>query len=290
MSRSHLLLAVSYVLAITLAYLSLPLFAEYPVLLQVIFADVVATIVVFAFSLSFGNSSFYDPYWSIIPIFIGLYFIGISNGSDSGRQILAMLVVGFWGLRLTANFLYTWEGLDHQDWRYIELKNQSGALWIPVNFFGIHLIPTLIVFLGCVPLYYALSVGSRDLNAFDGLAFFVGAVSIWLEYQSDAELHRFRESRQSKEQVLSAGLWSWCRHPNYLGELGLWLSVLLFGYASTGDLDGWMTFGFFTMLALFVFISIPMIERKMTRDKPSYEGYKSRTFALIPLSRLRSNR
>lgn len=290
MSRSRLLLAVCYVLAITIAYLSLSLFAGYPVLVQVLFADVVATIVVFAFSFGFGNSSFYDPYWSVIPIFIGLYFIGVSVGADSWRQILAMSVVGFWGLRLTLNFLYTWEGLEHRDWRYVELKDQSGVLWQPVNFFGIHLIPTLIVFLGCVPLYYALSVGSRDLNAIDGLAFFVGSLSIWLEYRADLELHRFRDSRQSGEQALSTGLWSWCRHPNYLGELGFWFSVLLFGYASTGDLGGWMTVGFVMMVALFVFVSIPMIERRLTRDKPSYENYKSRTFTLLPLSRLRSNK
>ena len=290
MSRSHLLLAASYGLAITLAYLSLPLFSEYPVLVQVLLADIVATIVAFSFSLAFGNSSFYDPFWSLIPIVIGVYFIGVSVEADSWRQILAMSVVGVWGLRLTANFLYTWEGLEHQDWRYIELQSQSGLLWQPVNFLGIHLIPTVIVFLGCVPLYYALSVGSRELNAFDGLAFFVGALSIWLEYQADVELHRFRDRRQSREEVLSTGLWSCCRHPNYLGELGLWLSLLLFGYAATGNAGGWMTVGFFSMVALFVSISIPMIERKMTRDKPGYVNYKSSTYTLVPFSLLRSHK
>ena len=290
MTRSHILLAVSYVLAIIFAYLSLPLFSEYPVLVQVFLADVVATIVIFTFSLSFGNSSYYDPYWSLIPIFIGLYFIGVSADVDIWRQVLAISVVGFWGLRLTANFLYTWEGLGHQDWRYVDLKSRSGSLWQVVNFFGIHLIPTVIVFFACVPLYYALSVGTRDLNAFDGLAFFVGVVSVWLEYQADVELHRFRESRQSREEVLTTGAWSWCRHPNYLGELGVWLSVLLFGYASLGNMGGWMAVGFLVMVVLFVFISIPMIEMKMERDKPTYQIYKSHTYSLLPFSRLRSNK
>ena len=290
MKRSHLLLAASYVLAILFAYLSLPLFSEYPVLVQLLLADMVATIAIFAFSFGFGNSSFYDPYWSLIPIFIALYFIGLSDGVDIWRQVMAFSVIGFWGLRLTANFLYTWEGLEQQDWRYVELKTRSGLLWQAVNFLGIHLIPTVIVFLACVPLHYALSVGTRDLNVLDGLAFFVGALSVWLEYQADAELHRFRAQRKSVEEVLTSGTWSWCRHPNYLGELGVWLSLLLFGYASTGDLGGWMALGFVMMVALFVFISIPMIETKMKRNKPTYEAYKANTFSLLPFSRLRSNK
>ena len=115
-------------------------------------------------------------------------------------------------------------------------------------------------------------------------------MSVWLEYQADAELHGFRESRQSREEVLTTGAWSWCRHPNYLGELGVWLSVLLFGYASIGNMGGWMAVGFLVMVGLFVFISIPMIEMKMERDKPTYQIYKSHTYSLLPFSRLRSNK
>ncbi len=288
MNRSYLLMMTSDVLAIALALASLPFFSDYPVLVQVLLADVVATLVIFGFSIAFGNSSFYDPYWSLIPILIGLYFLAIAEGGDIWRQILAMSVLSAWGLRLTGNFLYTWDGLSHQDWRYAELKSQSGIFWQPVNFLGIHLIPTILVYLGCVPLYFALTSDSRELNGFDAFALFVGVGSIWLEYQADAELHRFREERQSRQEVLTTGLWSWCRHPNYLGEIGFWLSMLLFGYAATGSLGGWMSVGFAAMVILFVFITIPMIERKMSRDKPAYAQYQASTYTLIPFSRLRS--
>ena len=126
-------------------------------------------------------------------------------------------------LKTDRYFLFTWDGLEHQDWRYAELRSQSGFFWLPVNFFGIHLIPTILVFLGCIPLYYALSIGSRELNIYDALALFTGIASVWLEYQSDAQLHRFRRQRQTRQEVLMTGLWSWCRHPNYLGD---WILVL----------------------------------------------------------------
>ena len=285
MTRSHYWLAGSYLLALAAAWISLPFFADYPVLVQVLLADIVATIVIFGFSLAFANSSYYDPYWSVIPMVIALYFISIGSDANVSRQVMVGTVVCLWGIRLTANFLYTWSGLDHQDWRYFEMREQSGALWQPVNFLGIHLIPTLIVFLGCIPLYYSLTVSGREVNIFDGLALAVGLTSIWLEYQADVELHRFRQTRRSPEAVIDSGLWARCRHPNYLGEIGVWLSIFLFGYSSMGYVNLWMSAGFVAIAVMFIFITIPMIEKKLERDKPAYAEYRQRTLMLLPFSK-----
>ena len=97
----------------------------------------------------------------------------------------------------------------------------------------------------------------------------------------------FRNNINNKGKTMKYKLWKYSRHPNYLGEIGFWFSMLLFGYASTGSMDGWMSVGFFTMVVLFVFVSIPMIEKKMNRDKQGYADYQAATFALLPLSRLR---
>ena len=288
MTQAHWIVLTSYVLALAAAWVSLIFVADQHILIQVLVADVVATCVVFAFSFAFGNSSFYDPYWSVIPVVIGAYLMFLPGEAEITRQVLLMIVVTLWGVRLTANWLYTWSGLDHEDWRYINLQAQSGILWWPLSFFGIHLFPTLIVFLGCMPMYPALVTGDAPLNVIDGVAFAVGLISVWLEFQSDRELHRFRQTRKSREEVLDTGLWSWCRHPNYLGEIGVWVSVFLFGYAATDALDSWMASGVVAMVLLFAVVSIPMIEKKLEGDKPGYAAFKSRSFALLPLSRLRS--
>ena len=154
------------------------------------------------------------------------------------------------------------------------------------QFFGIHLVPTIIVFLACVPLYSVTVSGKNPINWLDFLAFSLGMLSIWIEFQSDRELHRFRAVRSDTASVLETGTWSWCRHPNYLGELGFWLSIFLFGVAAGEGVSALAISGPTIMLLLFVFVSIPMIEQKLLQDKPGYKDYMSRTFTLLPISKL----
>jgi len=91
-----------------------------------------------------------------------------------------------------------------------------------------------------------------------------------------------RAVRSSRAEVLDSGLWAWCRHPNYLGEIGFWIALFLFGVAAWGGVYPWSWLGPVSMAALFVGISIPMIERKLDADKPAYAAYRRRTRMLIP--------
>ena len=287
MTKAYILICVSYLLALAAAWITLAFVAGYHLMIQVLIADVVATIVIFAFSVVFKNSSFYDAYWSVIPMVIVGYLISLQTDAELIRQLMLALVILLWGFRLTANWAYTWSGLDHVDWRYVNLQKKAGLLWWPLSFTGVHLYPTILVFLGCIPMYHALVIGTQPINGFDYLALTVGLVSVWIEFQSDRELHRFRDVRHSRTEVLDTGLWSLCRHPNYLGEIGVWVSVLLFGYAAVGYADYWMLAGSAAMILLFTIVSIPMIEKKLIEDKPGYVAYKAKTFSLIPLSKLR---
>ena len=199
---------------------------------------------------------------------------------------MALIVV--WSIRLTGNWLYGWSGMEHEDWRYVQLREKTGRLWWPVSFLGIHLFPTLLVFAGCVPLHPALAAGSAAINWVDAIALVVGCASVWLEYRADLELHRFRAARASRADVLTTGVWGWCRHPNYLGEIGFWVSLFLFGLASTDGVYPWSWVGAVAMILLFVGISIPMIEEKLIADKQGYIEYKSAVRMLLPLPRFYS--
>jgi steroid 5-alpha reductase family enzyme len=260
-------------------------------------ADLAATLVVFSFSVAFGNSSFYDPFWSAAPPLIALYYfvrawdlplddpfvrawdLPLDDPISMARVAVVVALVFLWGARLTHNWLRGWRGLDHEDWRYVRIRQRSGRLYWPTSLAGIHLMPTIVVFCGCLPLYPALS-NRGPLGILDGVALVVTGAAIWIEAAADRQLYRFVRSRSSADQILETGLWARCRHPNYLGELLFWWGLYLFGLAA--GLEHWWTgLGALSITLLFLFISIPMIERRML-GKPGYAERVKKVPALIP--------
>jgi steroid 5-alpha reductase family enzyme len=279
--RDFLLIGRGYLAAVAAAAATVIALNLHP-LLEVLIADLMGTLVIFVFSLRFRNASFYDAYWSVAPPLIAIYFTTIATDAVFLRQLLVLIVVTLWAVRLTGNWAYGWQGMQHEDWRYRSLAESSGRLWWLLSLTGVHLFPTAIVYLGCIALYPALSVGAGPLGWMDGLAFAIGLAAVWLEFQADRELHRFRARRVSQAEVLAGGVWAWCRHPNYLGEIGFWVSVYLFGLAAWPGSYPWSWLGPVSMVLLFVGISIPMIERKLLAEKPGYAAYCTRTRMLIP--------
>ena len=163
-------------------------------ILAALLADLAATIVVFGFSL-------YDPYWSVAP---------------------ALLCA--WAVRLTVNCLRRWKGIAQEDWRYADFRRFGRFYW-PISFLGFHFFPTLIVFLGCVPLFPTLAAGGRPLGALDAIAAAVTAIAIGVEWTAGRQLRRFLSKRSmdsGRGELLGRGLWALSRHPNYFGEVLFW--------------------------------------------------------------------
>jgi len=258
---------------------------EHPIAIALA-ADVAATCAVFAFSVAFRNSSFYDPYWSVVPPAIALYWwLGGDVADGAGlRRVLVFALVTIWGARLTYNWARGWTGLDHEDWRYVDLQGKTGRAYWAVSFVGIHMMPTLWVFAGCLPLYAVMAVGSRPLGWLDGVAAVVTAGMIWLEARADKELHDFRHSDHAAGRTLDTGLRRHSRHPNYLGEMGFWWGLFLFGLAA--DPGWWWTVvGAASITLMFRFVSLPMIETRMLEKRPDYAAYAARTSSVLPCPR-----
>ena len=282
-SRAFLLVWICYLTALVAALLVwIALAGRHPLEL-VLAADLAATFVVFGFSFAFGNSSFYDPYWSVAPPAIGLAFAFAAGPGAAlpARQALVLVLVALWALRLTWNWARGWSGLAHEDWRYVDMREGSGKLYWLVSLFAIHLFPTLIVFLGCLPLWPALAEGTRPLGALDalGAAFALGGTA--LELVADNQLRRFRLASPAPGSTLESGLWAWARHPNYLGEILFWIGLATFGLAAAG-FRWWAWLGGLAMLAMFRFVSLPMIEKRMLARRPGYAERQRRVSLLIP--------
>ncbi len=141
------------------------------------------------------------------------------------------MLVLVWAVRLTGNWVYAFPGLHHEDWRYPMFRERAGRWEFAADLVAIHLIPTLQVFLGMVPVYVAVTTPGPGLRWLAVVAFVVGMAAVALEFVADAQMHRFVRDRRPGE-VMDRGLWSWSRHPNYFGEFGFWFALALFGLAA----------------------------------------------------------
>jgi steroid 5-alpha reductase family enzyme len=287
-ARAFAWLAVAYAAALAAGVAAawmLP--GRNPILVAAV-ADVVATVVVFGFSLALGNSSVYDPYWSVAPIPIVAYWALVPGASAASalRQALVLLLVTAWGVRLTVNCLVRWHGLGEEDFRYREIRAKTGRLYWPASFFSIHVMPTAWVFLGLLPTYPALALPGRPAGPLDLVAASVTALAIVIEAVSDLQLRRFMSTRRDPEAVLDVGLWSVSRHPNYFGEVLFWWGLWLFGMAANPSW-AWTAVGPISITLLFALVSVPWMDRRMLARHPSWAGHMRSTSAIVPWPRRR---
>jgi steroid 5-alpha reductase family enzyme len=284
-TESILRVGISYVVGLGLAALWLFLGPDTGHLwLDGLVADLIATLVVFAASRLHRNSSFYDAYWSVLPPFLALYWwVERSDDATDARFWLLFAVMMLWAVRLTGNWVYSFPGLHHEDWRYGPMKESAKekAAWLEpvVDLMGIHVIPTIQVFLGMVPVYVVTREG-RDLGWLDAVAVVVGLGAVALEAVADVQMHRFGRTKQPG-QVMDQGLWSWSRHPNYFGEFSFWLSLGLFAVAASPS-SWWALVGAVAMLAMFLGASIPMMEKRSLERRPAYQQVVERVSLFVP--------
>ena len=250
--------------------------------LDTLIADLLGTLVVFAFSRFHRNSSFYDAYWSVIPpLLLGYWWSHGAAGFDAVHCCLLALVVGLWAVRLTANWVYAFPGLHHEDWRYPMFRERAGRAEFVADLVAIHLIPTLQVFLAMMPVYVAVTRPDDDIRWLTLVAFAVGIGAVALELVADVQMHRFVRDRKPGE-AMDRGLWSWSRHPNYFGEFSFWFALALFGVAAAPADWWWLLIGAAAILAMFLGASIPMMEARSLDRRPDYQAVIDRVSRFVP--------
>jgi steroid 5-alpha reductase family enzyme len=243
-------------------------------------ADAIATVVVFIFSLIFKNASVYDPYWSVQPIFIvSCYFI-TSEFSIPG--LLALIAITIWGVRLTANWAYCFGDLTHQDWRYTMLHEQTKKFYPIINFVGIHMVPTIIVYACVLPACYLIK-NSTEANILTYIFFACALLSVLLQCVSDIQMQKYRKNRTTP--FIRVGVWKNSRHPNYLAEILMWWSIGLLSVLSLSE-NYILLIGAFLNTCLFLFVSIPLAEKRQSR-KEGFIEYKNETRMLLPIKKFK---
>ena len=280
--RSILILILIYAGTLLATILAGSLWPFDNLLSETFILDVLATVIIFIFSVIFNNSSTYDPYWSMAPPAIVVFWMLEYNTTLlSLRHVLILFLFIFWSSRLTFNFFRRWQGFGHEDWRYEDIRRDTGKKYWIASFLGIHLLPTVIVFLALIPVYFAIAKSSKTINLIDLAAFTVTVSAILIEMIADRQLHNFLKSGENKGTTMQKGLWRLVRHPNYSGEVLFWWGMYLFVIAAAPGY-WWTIFGPVVMTLLFFMVSVPLMDKHMTDRRSDFSEYKKHTPALIP--------
>ncbi len=273
-----LLITLSYITALVIGLIVYKN-AGRTIWMSLFLADLAATFVIWVSSLLLNNASVYDPYWSIQPVVI-LPLLVLQVGKLNASSLLLCAMVILWGVRLTLNWISTFKGLHEQDWRYDQIKHQTGRFYPLVNLLGIQLMPTLIVFACIAPIVFViLQAPNFSVLILPGLL--ISLLGVILETVADHQMHDFRRCNPEKSAIIRVGLWKYSRHPNYLGEILMWWGAYLVCLAVSPA--AWMLgLGAFLNTMLFLFISIPMAEKRLAKYKEGFQEYKRQTRMLLP--------
>jgi steroid 5-alpha reductase family enzyme len=229
------------------------------------------------------TEKFFDLTGSITYISVITIAVFLSTGAD-GRSILLWALVVIWAIRL-GTFLFGRIKKAGKDDRFDEIKPSF------IRFLNVWTIQGLWVTFTMAAALVAITTTTRkDMDLFAVVGFLIWAFGFTIEVVADSQKSRFSANPDNKGKFIQTGLWSRSRHPNYFGEIILWVGVAVIALPI---LQGWQWVALispvFVTLLLTRVSGVPLLENKADKKwagQEDYESYKKRTPVLIP--RLRS--
>ena len=277
-NRGFLVDVVLYIIAFALAWIPFSRIENLFTATAVFTAT--ATFVLFLASVVLSDVSVYDPYWSVAPPVMVLADV-LKYRLYNINSLILLIVISVWSIRLTWNWYETYLGIGKEDWRYaMYRKKLPPAVFQIVSFFGLHFMPTIVVYLGLVGTLFSIQKTGFAPLCLIGAAVSLGAVL--LEYVADQSIHRFIREHKGERKTCDVSVWKYSRHPNYLGEMSFWTGLYLYFVAVCPE--SWV-YGlcFLAVIVLFLTVSIPMMEKHNLERRPDYADYQKRTSKILLL-------
>lgn len=230
-------------------------------------------------SLVLKNASIVDIVWGL-GFAVTSWVLAITVDGNSGRQILLAIMVGIWGVRL-GGYLAK-RNIGHgEDWRYKAMRKKKGPRFGLISLVTVFGLQGSLMFVVSMPVIFGNGDSSPGVGPIAVMGILVWAVGLGFEAIGDLQLTRFKKDPNNAGKVMSTGLWSITRHPNYFGDALLWWGIGIVG-AETGS----GVIGFVGPLVMTLFLlkvsGVPMMERSLMKRREGYAEYAARTSAFIP--------
>ena len=213
-------------------------------------------------------------------------WIGSEPEGIGSRELLISALVAIWSIRLSG-FLFLRIHHKGKDGRFDDLKTSPVRFLVPWTLQGLWIFLTANV----VIVINSQTGPSPPLGIWDVIGLLIWILGFGIEVLADMQKTRFNSNPKNEGRWIDQGLWSLCRHPNYLGETLLWTGIAVFGVSCLEGFEwvSWIS-PVFVYLLLTKVSGIPILDRRALSkwgDDPEYQAYRERVPAMIPLLRTR---
>ena len=235
-----------------------------------------------AFIPSYLNKTekYFDLTGSITYFTVTIVAVTLSPSPDKRSYLLLGLIL-VWAARL-GMFLFTRIRAEGEDRRFREIKASFSRFLFAWTLQGLWVTLSLAAALAAITASTRVGFGRLAIVGFAVWLFGFG-----IEVVADRQKGQFRVKPENKGKFINSGLWSWSRHPNYFGEIVLWIGVAII---SLPNLSGWTYLTLISPVFIFILLTrisgVPMLEKRADEKwggQADYESYKARTSVLIPL-------
>jgi len=236
--------------------------------------------VVFIPSYLYRTEKYFDLTGSLTYISITAMAVFLNPVKDL-RSLIILVLVSLWAARL-GSFLFNRIKKAGEDRRFRELKKSFPRFLVTWTLQGLWVAFSLAASL--VVITSEIRVG---FDIFAAIGIIIWVIGFCFEVVADQQKRVFKANQANKDKFINSGLWSWSRHPNYFGEIVLWIGVSVIALPV---LSGWtwvtIISPVFVTLLLTKISGVPMLEKRADLkwgDQPDYKAYKAKTSVLIPM-------
>ena len=196
------------------------------------------------------------------------------------RGVLATILILIWGLRLAIHIYMRNRGKP-EDRRYRKWREEWGRHAVIRAFLQVFLFQGVLIIIISLPVTFMITWGKNSFGLFDVLGLCIWCVGFAFEAVGDYQLVKYKQNPENRGKIMTQGLWTYTRHPNYFGEVTLWWGMYIIALSVP---QGWATIlGPLTITFLILKVSgIPLLEEKY-KNNPEFQAYKRRTSAFFPL-------
>lgn len=233
---------------------------------------------IFLPSFAFQTEHYFDLTGSLSYISTVIAALYLNPNLDI-RDLIICAMILVWALRL-GSFLFWRIKKDGQDKRFILMKTKFTWFLMTWTLGGLWVLVTMAAGLAAMTSNTSIALGPM---AYLGIALWVTGMLI--EVVADSQKTKFRKNPDNRDRFITTGLWAWSRHPNYFGEITLWLGLAL---VALPVLSSWQLATMISPIFVYVLLTrisgIPLLERlaqKKWGSEPEFIAYTESTPALI---------